>query len=367
MAIRVIKVRKKFQNFLVLDDVSIDISSGEFMALLGPSGSGKTTLLRVIAGLEQLEEGEVLLEGEKQHVGFVFQHYALFRHMTVFENVAFGLKVRLHKLSRAEIRDRVLRLLRLVHLEGLESQYPSHLSGGQRQRVALARVLAIEPSVMLLDEPFGALDAKVRKELRQWLRKLHDAMNITTIFVTHDQEEAMEIADKIAVMNQGKIVQIGTPDEIWHHPANAFVYDFLGNYNEFIGRKTENGLIHLCEEDELPKPRPQPIVEKKRWFKKWWRRPTPSVIENIPQVSQKYVKLFVRPYEISLSKEKPLEESITAQIVHINPAGPLIKIELERANGQIVQAEVSKELLNELQARKGDLVWVTPKSYKIFE
>ncbi len=237
MSIQIKDIRKTFGNFVAVNNVSLDVADGDLLALLGPSGSGKTTLLRIIAGLEVADSGAVLLRGEditqqsarERNVGFVFQHYALFRHMTVAENIGYGLRVR--KRAKAEIRDRVEELLKLVRLEGLQARYPGHLSGGQRQRVALARALAAQPRVLLLDEPFGALDAKVRQELRQWLRKLHEEIHVTSIFVTHDQVEAMELADRIVVMNRGGIEQIGSTDELYEHPASPFVFDFLGDTN----------------------------------------------------------------------------------------------------------------------------------------
>src|SRR5688500_15795399 len=258
MSIEVTHISKTFGSFQALKDVSLTIGTGELIALLGPSGSGKTTLLRIIAGLETPDEGSgsVLFHHEDmthrdvgaRRVGFVFQHYALFRHMTVFENVAFGLRVRpwRHRPRRSEIKRRVHELLELVQLGGLARRYPSQLSGGQRQRVALARALAVEPRVLLLDEPFGALDAKVRRELRRWLRRLHEEMKITTVFVTHDQEEALELADRIAITNQGRIEQIGTPEEVYEHPVTPFVYNFLGNVNLFHGR-VQDGRLKVGE------------------------------------------------------------------------------------------------------------------------
>lgn len=237
MSIHIKNISKSFRTLSILNDVNIAIESGELIALLGPSGSGKTTLLRIIAGLDYPDSGVVLFEGQDslkkkakdRKVGFVFQHYALFRHMTIFENVAFGLRVKPRKIrpSEVQINKKVMELLSLVHLEKFANRYPSQLSGGQRQRVALARALSVEPKILLLDEPFGALDAKVRKELRQWMRKFHDEIKITSIFVTHDQEEAMEVADRVVIMNHGKIEQIGTPKEIHDNPANDFVRDFL--------------------------------------------------------------------------------------------------------------------------------------------
>jgi sulfate transport system ATP-binding protein len=237
MAIAVRQVTKRFNGYVALDNVSLAIPHGSLTALLGPSGSGKSTLLRVIAGLEQPDSGDVLISGEeathvpvrKRNVGFVFQHYAAFKHMTVFENIAFGMRVR--KRSKQEIAARVQELLELVQLSGLAGRYPSQLSGGQRQRMALARALAVEPRVLLLDEPFGALDARVRKELRAWLRRLHDEVNVTTVFVTHDQEEAMEVSDRIAVINEGCVEQVGRPRDLYEHPANEFVMTFIGPVN----------------------------------------------------------------------------------------------------------------------------------------
>ncbi|WP_428415954.1 sulfate/molybdate ABC transporter ATP-binding protein [Methylibium sp.] len=246
MSIEVRNLNKRFGQTVVCDNVSIDIPSGELVALLGPSGSGKTTLLRIIAGLEVPDSGSVLFHGEdatgtdvrERQVGFVFQHYALFAHMTIFENVAFGLRVRpkATRPSDSEIRSKVAALLKLVQLDWIADRFPHQLSGGQRQRIALARALAVEPKVLLLDEPFGALDAKVRKELRRWLRRLHDEVHVTSVFVTHDQEEAMEVADRIVVMNQGRVEQDGAPDHVYDHPASPFVLQFLGDVNLFHGR-----------------------------------------------------------------------------------------------------------------------------------
>src|SRR6187455_2337423 len=253
MSIEIRNVSKHFGNFHALKDVSLNVDSGELFALLGPSGCGKTTLLRIIAGLESADSGSILFSGEdttdvhvrERQVGFVFQHYALFRHMTVFENVAFGLRVkpRSQRPSEAEIRRKVHDLLGLVQLDWLADRFPSQLSGGQRQRIALARALAVEPKVLLLDEPFGALDAKVRKELRRWLRRLHDEMHVTSIFVTHDQEEALELANRVVIINEGRIEQDGTPDEVVEHPATPFVVNFLGQVNIFHGRVQEGQAV----------------------------------------------------------------------------------------------------------------------------
>jgi sulfate transport system ATP-binding protein len=246
MSIEVRQLNKRFGATVVCDDVNLHIPSGELVALLGPSGSGKTTLLRIIAGLEVPDSGHVRFHGEdatgtdvrQRNVGFVFQHYALFGHMTIFENVAFGLRVRPKQTrpGEAQMRSKVMELLKLVQLDWLADRYPHQLSGGQRQRIALARALAVEPQVLLLDEPFGALDAKVRKELRRWLRRLHDEMHVTSVFVTHDQDEAMEVADRVVVMNHGRIEQVGTPDEVYDRPATPFVLQFLGDVNLFHGR-----------------------------------------------------------------------------------------------------------------------------------
>ncbi|TDQ80639.1 sulfate transport system ATP-binding protein [Dongia mobilis] len=255
MSLQIKDISKRFNDFAALDGVSLDIEKGEFVALLGPSGSGKTTLLRILAGLEQQDAGQILfndldMTGRKlreRQVGFVFQHYALFRHMSVADNIAFGLDVRPRgqRPDKAEIKRRVDELLGLVQLDSLGGRFPSQLSGGQRQRVALARALAIEPSVLLLDEPFGALDAKVRKDLRKWLRRLHDTMGLTSVFVTHDQEEALELADKVVVMNHGRIEQVGSPEEVYHRPGTAFVYEFLGGANR-IPCTVEGGRIRVA-------------------------------------------------------------------------------------------------------------------------
>jgi len=264
MSIEVRNLKKSFGKTVVCDNLNLDIPAGELVALLGPSGSGKTSLLRIIAGLEVPDSGTVLFHGEdatntdvrERQVGFVFQHYALFGHMTIFENVAFGLRVRpkATRPSEAEIKAKVTDLLKLVQLDWIADRYPHQLSGGQRQRIALARALAVEPKVLLLDEPFGALDAKVRKELRRWLRRLHDEMHVTSVFVTHDQEEAMEVADRIVVMNQGRIEQDGPPDEVYDHPASPFVLQFLGDVNLFHGRFGRGGAGGSAEEVSYVRP-----------------------------------------------------------------------------------------------------------------
>jgi sulfate transport system ATP-binding protein len=347
MAIRVENVYKIFKDFMALDGVSLNVETGELVALLGPSGSGKTTLLRIIAGLEFSDLGEIYIDREEtshtpvkdRRVGFVFQHYALFRHMNVFENIAFGLRVRSKdtRPSEAEIKKKVMKLIELVHLSGLHGRYPSQLSGGQRQRVALARTLAVDPKVLLLDEPFGALDAKVRKELRRWLRKIHDELNITTIFVTHDQEEALELADRVVVMNNGKIEQVGTPEDIYHNPANAFVYDFLGNYNAFEGVVGKDGECRLIKTGEkLP-----PNVER--------------------------VQLFARPHDMEVSLQPQDKEAIPARIMHVNPAGPLVSIELENDQGRLLQAAVTKERFMELGLAKRQIVYLKARDMRLFD
>ncbi|MFH1158611.1 MAG: sulfate ABC transporter ATP-binding protein [Pseudomonadota bacterium] len=344
MGIRIENVSKKFRNFTALDGISLHVKTGELVALLGPSGCGKTTLLRIISGLEFADGGEIYLEqsadapaGDRR-VGFVFQHYALFQHMTVFENIAFGLRMKKGKNRKDEpfIRRKVTELLNLIHLADRQNRYPSQLSGGQRQRVALARALAVDPPVLLLDEPFGALDAKVRKELRRWLRKLHDDLGITIIFVTHDQEEAMDVADRIVVMNAGRIEQAGTPAEIYHHPSNAFVYDFLGNYNAFDGWQEGGGDARLLLPDEA-----------------------------IPDGARR-VRLFARPHDLDVAHQPQDARAISARIMQINPAGALVSIEMESGNGAFLQAALSREKFAGLNLQKGASVFLKPREMKIF-
>lgn len=349
MSIKIQNISKTFGSFQALQDISIDIESGELIALLGPSGSGKTTLLRILAGLEGLDQGAILFDGQnitevgpkERKIGFVFQHYALFRHMTVFENVAYGLKVRPRKTrpSKEEIKKKVHELLSLVKLENLADRYPSQLSGGQRQRVALARALAVEPKVLLLDEPFGALDAKVRKELRRWLRKLHNEFHVTSIFVTHDQEEALDVANRIVVMNNGKIEQIGTPEEVYEHPKSPFVYDFLGNVNLFRGR-VENGKLKQGEFE----------------------------IHVQSQVDSREEAIgYVRPYDIHIEKTQESNDTVAASIVHIHMIGPIVQIELKRDDvDEYLEAELTKEKFSDLQIQKGDTVYIRPKQLKLF-
>ncbi len=353
MSVEVKNVIKKFGSFTALDNVSLKVESGELVALLGPSGSGKTTLLRTIAGLEfpdNTGEAQVLFYGEdvthipasQRKAGFAFQHYALFRHMSVFENIAFGLRVRPKETRppEKEIRARVEKLLHLIQLEPLGHRFPSQLSGGQRQRVALARALAVEPKVLLLDEPFGALDAKVRKELRRWLRHLHDEIHITTLFVTHDQEEALEVSDRVAILRDGKIEQIGTPEEIYDHPASPFVYDFLGNVNLFSGRVKDGAVV--IGDTEIA-------------------TPTAAGEQDSEAVA------FVRPHDIRLTREAGGGKTFLARVLRCNAAGPVANLELERLDGSgQFNAQLSKEEFQQLQPKAGEEIFVELKNVKFF-
>ena len=348
MSIQVKNIEKHFGAFHALNNISLDFPEGQLVALLGPSGCGKTTLLRIIAGLESADGGKVILEGQdatlthvrERQVGFVFQHYALFRHMSVFENVAFGLRVRPRETrpNEAEIRKRVTRLLDLVQLGFLADRYPAQLSGGQRQRIALARALAVEPRVLLLDEPFGALDAKVRKELRRWLRTLHDELHITSIFVTHDQEEALEVADQIVVMNKGNIEQIGSPREVYEQPATPFVFDFLGQANRF---EAENraGIIHIGD-DRIQ-------------------------LSDQIQAPEGKVIAFARPHELKIFS-RPTENAIQAEFLReIWIAGKVVT-ELQARNGQLIEIELSPEQAQQHQFRPKQTVWVCPSKLHCF-
>jgi sulfate/thiosulfate transport system ATP-binding protein len=353
MSIEVRNIRKSFDNFHALDDVSLTIGSGELVALLGPSGSGKTTLLRVIAGLEVPENGLVLLDGEEatartareRGVGFVFQHYALFRHMSVFENVAFGLRVRPRRQrpSENEIRRRVLELLRLVQLDWAADRRPSQLSGGQRQRIALARALAVEPRVLLLDEPFGALDAKVREELRRWLRRLHEDLHLTGVFVTHDQEEALEVASRVAVLNKGKIEQVGTPDELYHHPATPFVSGFLGNVNLFHGR-VEHGQVYLHGT-------PLPLNAKS------------GTAQN---GSAERAIIYIRPHALDIELPPNGHRGLPAKVERINAAGPRVKVELVSDWGDSILVEMGHERLQLLGLSTDARVYLHPRDKDVF-
>jgi sulfate transport system ATP-binding protein len=316
MAISVNNVTKRFGDFVALDDVSIDVPDGGLTALLGPSGSGKSTLLRVIAGLEQPDSGQVLISGEDntatrvqdRNVGFVFQHYAAFKHMTVFDNIAFGLKVRGE--GTGTIRERVGQLIELVHLKGFERRFPNQLSGGQRQRMALARALAVEPRVLLLDEPFGALDAKVREELRTWLRRLHDDVHVTTIFVTHDQEEAMDVAEQIVVMNDGRVEQAGGPRDLYEAPASEFVMSFIGP-------------------------------------------------------AHRLGDAWVRPHDVEVRHE-PNGQTIEAMIDRIVHLGFEVRIELTLADGGHFSVQLTRDEVDQLELTEGEIVFVRPRSARIF-
>jgi sulfate/thiosulfate transport system ATP-binding protein len=331
MSIEVRRISKTYGSFQALKGVNLKVESGELVALLGPSGSGKTTLLRVIAGIEAADPGgEVLFDGldvsdtdlGKRKIGFVFQHYALFKQMSVFENIAFGLRSKpwRQRPSNAAIRSKVEELLGLVQLSNFAKRYPSQLSGGQRQRVALARALAVEPQVLLLDEPFGALDATVRRELRRWLRKLHDTIKVTTIFVTHDQEEALEVADRVAVMNAGNIEQFDSPEAVYEHPANPFVFRFLGNYNLFHGRQASHAWGQGSAEGQA--------------------------------------LTFVRPHDIEISRLND-GNAIAAKVAHIGFAGAAVNVELIRLDDQHpIDAELTTQAYRDLALKVEDQVFV---------
>ena len=352
MSVEVKNITKQFGRFPALHDVSLKVESGELVALLGPSGSGKTTLLRIIGGLEfpDSDNSRVLFYGNdvtalpahRRRVGFAFQHYALFRHLNVFENIAFGLRVRpfWSRPRESEIRERVEKLLKLIQLEALARRFPSQLSGGQRQRVALARALAVEPKVLLLDEPFGALDAKVRKELRQWLRRLHEEIHVTTLFVTHDQEEALEVAGRVAILREGRIEQIGTPAEIYDHPATPFVYDFLGNVNAFPG-KVRDGAVEIGAGKFAA---PEIAGEK-----------------------EASATAFVRPHDIRVTRAPGGPATLKARVKHCHAVGPFAHLELERLDThQQFTVQLSKEQFGELQPRPGEELFVELRNVKVF-
>ncbi|HEU4564726.1 MAG TPA: sulfate ABC transporter ATP-binding protein [Gemmatimonadaceae bacterium] len=350
MSIEVRNVGKRFGAFRALDDVSLHVPTGELVALLGPSGSGKTTLLRIIAGLEAPDAGTVHFHGEdtttrhvrERHVGFVFQHYALFRHLSVFENVAFGLRVRprRERPREGEIRERVRELLALVQLDWLADRYPAQLSGGQRQRVALARALAVRPRVLLLDEPFGALDAKVRKELRRWLRRLHEEVHITSLFVTHDQEEALEVADRVVVMNEGRIEQVGTPQEVYDDPATPFVFGFLGDVNLFQGR-VHRGRARIGAE-EIALPGYEDALDA-------------------PMVA------YGRAHDTEVATRRDAEHSLEAIVRHARVLGPVVRLELDRAaDGERIEAQLPRAHWLALGLGKGDRVFVKPGKLRVF-
>ena len=322
MSIELHGIVKRFGSFVAVDHIDLHIETGELLALLGPSGSGKTSLLRMIAGLEAPDEGSVSFQGKDatdthardRQVGFVFQHYALFGHMTIFENIAFGLRVRPRKdrLSERDIADKVNSLLLLVQLDWLADRYPHQLSGGQRQRVALARALAVEPRVLLLDEPFGALDARVRQELRRWLRRLHDEVHVTSVFVTHDQEEALEVADRVVVMNHGRIEQIGAPADVYDHPATPFVFEFLGHVN------------------------------------------------RLPSASAETADTYARPHDINVERT-PAPASLAARFVHGSAIGPVARLEFAlEPSAQTINVELPRERFRELALREGEVAYLTP-------
>ena len=349
MSIEIRNLRKTFGEFDVLKDLSLTVESGELLALLGPSGCGKTTLLRIIAGLETADAGQVLFHGEdatqrpvsERQVGFVFQHYALFRHMSVFDNVAFGLSVRprASRPAKADIRERVMRLLKLVQLDWLADAYPDQLSGGQRQRIALARSLAVEPRVLLLDEPFGALDAKVRKDFRRWLRQLHDDIHLTSVFVTHDQEEALEVSDRVVVMNRGVIEQVGRPEEIYEHPASPFVTQFLGDVNLFHGRVGAN---HV-EIGDYAHP-----------------------LDGQAPAGKGEASVYIRPHDLEISREAG-QALATGTIEHIHSVGPIVRVELRRqGSGELIDAALTRDDYQQLRLALGDTVYVRPRKLAVF-
>jgi len=354
MSIRVAGVSKSFGTFKALDNVSLDVPQGTLLALLGPSGSGKTTLLRIIAGLEWPDSGRIEEDGtditdrhaRQREVGFVFQHYALFRHMSVFENVAFGMRVR--KAPQAEVKARVDELLHLVRLDGLGGRKPSQLSGGQRQRVALARALAIRPRILLLDEPFGALDAKVRVELRQWLRRLHDEIGMTTVFVTHDQEEAFELADDVVVMNEGHVEQRGKPDEVFDKPATPFVMDFLGNVNVYHGR-VENGQA-------------------------FWHD-VPIAYPEYPHAQARPARVYLRPHELDIARAAPAgaapavesEKSLPATVLRLTRTGAITRITCQPLEGGgELNVDLPTVAAREMAFLPGEQVTITPRSVRVF-
>ncbi len=356
MGIEVRNITKTFGGFKALDDVSLQVKAGELVALLGPSGSGKTTLLRIIAGLEtpDSESGSVFFRGVRvdsqkvgeRGMGFVFQHYALFRHMTVFDNIAFGMTVKPRRLrpSKTQIREKVQALLHMIQLDNYADRYPSQLSGGQRQRVALARALAVEPQALLLDEPFGALDAKVRVELRSWLRRLHDEIHLTSVFVTHDQDEALELADRVAVMNQGKIEQVGTPDEVFHSPKTPFVMNFLGQVNQFRGRM-ERGRV---------------------WIGRYEGAATNDEINGDANGSNP-ATIFIRPHDFEISTEpRKGRLSFPATVVRVRSAGNVVHVEMVTEAGETLFAETSHQERAALSLENGGRFFLTPRNLRVF-
>ncbi|MCL1631254.1 sulfate/molybdate ABC transporter ATP-binding protein [Sporolactobacillus sp. CPB3-1] len=349
MSIELKNISKSYGSCQILNHINLTIQTGELVALLGPSGSGKTSLLRVLAGLEYADEGSILFHGinltdapiKKRKAGFVFQHYALFNTMTIRENIAYGLKVKSRKFrpSKRAIHEKVDQLLHLVRLEPYGERYPSQLSGGQRQRVALARALAIEPHILLLDEPFGALDAKVRKELRQWLRQLHRQVKMTSLLVTHDQEEAFEVADRIVIINKGQIEQIGTPSQVYEKPVNSFVYDFIGHVNRVRGTIRDGQFIN--GNFKIP-------------------------VENTGSTDG---IAFIRPdqFSIKAANGHAANRAWPATITHIHPAGSVIRLELERQDdAQSIEVELTKREFSQLSLIKSQRVFLEPKQIKVF-
>jgi len=352
VAITVRNLSKRFGQFQAVDDVSFEVPAGQLVALLGPSGSGKSTILRIIAGLEPADSGDVELTGEdatnlpvqRRGVGFVFQHYALFRHMTVRQNVAFGLEVMRPRPARAEVRRRVDELLELVQLLGHADRYPTQLSGGQRQRVALARALAPRPKVLLLDEPFGALDAKVRDELRTWLRRLHDEVHVTSLFVTHDQQEAFEVSDQIVVLNRGKVEQMGPPQELYERPASPFVTEFLGAVN-VLRVETVLGMDMMGDEVPLP-------------------MDIPGAGQTLTGAAPSSV--YVRPHDFEITRERNGRPAWTARIARLTPLGGTVRLDLVLLDGTSLHALLSREHCLALELGTGDDVFVTPKGLRFF-
>ena len=361
MSISIDHVSKQFGKFQALDDVSLEIASGELVALLGPSGCGKTTLLRIIAGLESADAGSIYFSGvdatavhpRERNVGFVFQHYALFRHMTVFENVAFGLRMRprASRPTEAQIKDKVHQLLDLVQLDWLGDRFPSQLSGGQRQRIALARALAVEPQVLLLDEPFGALDAKVRKELRRWLRRLHDELHVSSVFVTHDQEEALEVSDRVVLMHRGRIEQVGTPQTVWEQPASPFVFSFLGQVNRLQGHIEEGSLRIGPGQARIDCSELQQAAARQAGY------------------------AFVRPYELELRPGVGVTDTtgwIVGQVLRVLAAGPLVRLEITPQDasilpqGDVLEVHLGLQAFAAMPLREADLVHLRPRGGRVF-
>ena len=377
MQISLHQISKDYRDCKALTDVSLIIEEGELLALLGPSGSGKTTLLKIIAGLEVPSRGKIHINNKNvthlspkdRNVGFVFQHYALFKHMNVFENIAFGHKVRpgKHRLSKEDIKHRVYELLKLVQIDNLADRYPHELSGGQRQRVALARALAVEPKILLLDEPFAALDAKLKLELRRWLRKLQKETKITIILVTHDQEEALDIADRVMILNNGSIEQIGSPKEIYHSPDNPFVYNFLGHYNVFKAVKDSQGKISILNKQISNLAKPEKWYNKHKIVSSIANLLIPNKTSQIDnQNIEEYFEVFVRPHDMEITNKPISDEYVKATITHLNLASPLVKLELESPDYELIQAEISQEKFEKLQLKKSDQVYIKAKQFTMF-